>query len=136
MPNRHIWGMVAAAFLAMSAFLPWISIEFLTYSDQITGIESGDGWLVVSFAIVAGLLHWIQLRWALVPGVLALALGVYDLYDLYQSSLDSEIINNKGMQLHIQYGFYLLLLAAIGVIVTAILPSHQRDTQSVSDGLT
>lgn len=120
MKKANYMGLAASALLGLSAFLPWVTLSFLSFSDTTTGIESNDGWFVVSLAIIAGLLHFVAPKYAFVPGLFALGLGLYEIYDLYTATDDRAAMENKGLQVDLGIGMYLLLLSAIGVILISL----------------
>lgn len=126
MKKANYMGLAAAALLGVSAFLPWVTLSFLTFSDTTTGIEGGDGWLVLSLAIVAGLLHAVAPKWAFIPGGLALLLGLYEIYDLYSATDNRAAMENKGLQVELGIGMYLLFLSSVGVILISITQWRKR----------
>lgn len=126
MKKANYMGLAAAALLGVSAFLPWVTLSFLTFSDTTTGIEGGDGWLVLSLAIMAGLLHGVAPKWAFIPGGLALLLGLYEIYDLYTATDDRAAMENKGLQVELGIGLYLLLLSSLGVIFLSLAQWRKR----------
>lgn len=126
MKTANYMGLAAAALLGVSAFLPWVTLSFLDFSDSTTGIESNDGWFIVSLAIIAGLMHYIAPKYAFVPGLFALGLGMYEIYDLYTAADDRAAMENKGLQVELGIGMYLLLLSALGVIFLSLSQWRNR----------
>lgn len=134
MKNANYMGMVAAALLGLSSFLPWIRVSVLGFSTTTTGIESNDGWLVLSMAIVAGLLHFVVPKFAFIPGLIALAIGLYDIYDLVNAGSERELLTNKGVDISLGIGMYLLLLSALGVVLLSL--SQWRTTRRTEHPIT
>lgn len=136
MKNSNYIIMMAAALLGASAFLPWISVSLFGFTDITTGVDANDGWIVLSLAIIAGLLGWAAPRWALIPGAAALGLGIYELYDLFDSTRGLEGFEDKGIKATIEYGMYLLLAASFTIVVTATYLFKKRSESLQGKGLT
>lgn len=134
MKNANYMGMVAAALLGLSSFLPWITISVLGFSTTTTGIESNDGWLVLSMAIIAGLLHFVAPKFAFIPGIIALGIGLYDIYDLVNAGSERELLANKGVDVSLGIGMYLLLLSSLGVVLLSL--SKWRSTNQTEHPIT
>lgn len=130
--NKQRLGMLIAAAVGMLAtFLPWINMPLM---GSIAG-SSGDGWISFGlFAIVLILaltgdkktrLAGKKFIASLVMGVLAGALGIWKIVD-FKSSMSEAMGGDifaeaMGASFSIGIGLYLMVLAAIAVLVIGFI---------------
>lgn len=120
--------------LGLGAFASWISVSPLAWGFvPRTGMEDGDGWLVVALAgalVVAGLDAVQDLRQRtglLTAGVGMVALVVCGLeYAKVQGTIDSAYENFGSVGI----GIYIMALGAIVAVVSgvAMLPTSRRES--------
>lgn len=76
----NILGLVAAGTLAITPFLPWVSVDAggygTSFSSSANGFECGHGYYILLFAISALVLVFLKNRFTFIPGLLALVDGI------------------------------------------------------------
>ncbi len=129
--DPRVWATVligAASTVAMvfSSFAPWAH-----YADGVdkTGIEHGDGWILIGLAFVAaGLCGAIAVGLRHLAARLALAgtgLVVFVVYLLNKYEIGRATDLVTGQRLAIGGGLYVVAFAALGLVVAALaMPSR------------
>lgn len=127
--NRPYYpGLVASALLALSAFLPWVVEVTITSSIGTTGIELGNGWIAVALALVAGLLFFRSKAIAFLPGVLAIGLGIFEVFFMQESLGIDEEFEAIGLKASMGIGIYLLFISALGIILLGLWQYRKKPT--------
>lgn len=122
MNKQRKFVLIAAAIGVIAMFLPWFRISFFGMSSSINGMH-GNGIIVFICFIIAGVLAYLgdqgknleRTFWfiTLASGALATIIMVWNLIDVSGNSF--------GMGSVMSFGFYLAILAAIGVLLAAFL---------------
>lgn len=126
-----IIGLAASAVLLVSAFLPWfeVSVDFggVSVSEDVTGMDGGDGVLILLFALVGGALALLCLfrRGApqvgigmAVVGLLATVVGLIDLAD---KDPDTDAALAQLADVSPSVGLWLVILAGLVLAVAGVL---------------
>ncbi len=126
--RKFILIAAAAGFIAM--FLPWVRISFFGLSNSINGMH-GSGILVFLCFIGAGVVAFLgdqaknldKTFWfiALACGALASLIMVWNFIDAMGSGMS-----------YLSIGFYLALLAAVGVLLAAYI--YRNPSDSIKSG--
>lgn len=127
--NRTYYpGLVASALLALSAFLPWVVEVTLTSSIGTTGIELGNGWIAIALALIAGLLFFRRKAIAFLPGVLAIGLGIFEVFFMQESLGTDQEFEGIGFNSTIGMGIYLLFISALGIVLMGLWQYRRKPT--------
>jgi hypothetical protein len=126
-----IIGLAASAVLLASAFLPWfeVSVDFggVSVSEDVSGMDGGDGVLIILFALVAGALALLRLLGKGAPqlgigmavvGLLATVVGLIDLAD---KDPDTDAALAQLADVNPSVGLWLVILAGLVVAVAGVL---------------
>ena len=125
--------------LLVASFLPWANIdlgaeiaEFSDFNETVTGWDTvdgdvGDGPIFAIFGLGAGVLGVLLLAGRahmsikvimFIIGGLSLALSVFEVADI---SSDIDDLQAVGFDASLQFGVFLLVIGAAGVLVSAFL---------------
>lgn len=102
--NLNIPGLVAAGVAAVGVFLPWVSLG----PFSANGLSDWGGIVALLAAVAAGVLTFMQMKWAPIAG--AAAAGVTLLFVIRAMSLG-------GMSL-LGFGVWVTLAGSIGIVAT------------------
>ena len=135
-PRRHrptaggprIVGALAGAIVALSAWLPWVTVQTFFGSLSVTGFKNGegDGVLTLGLGVLGALCAWKggkTLIVTIVTGVLAAAIGIYDWSDITALADDADgfVLAEAGI------GLYLTIAGAIVMVVSGVAGLVSRD---------
>jgi hypothetical protein len=126
-----IVGLVAAAVLLVSAFLPWfeVSIEFagVSASETVSGIDGSDGVIIIAFAVAAGVLALLRILGKGAPqvgigmAIVGLLATIIGLVDLGNKDPDTDAPLAALAEVDPSVGLWLVILAGLVVAVTGVL---------------
>lgn len=141
--NRFILGALSGALLLLSLFLPWYEQSDSPQRDEQGAWLCGDGdlectafetfpilrWLLIGAAIAPLILGWIivrghKLSWA--PGELTMVVGFAAFVLIAYNGLLDIPAPERGQEFEtgLQYGYFVGLLAALGIAATGFLRSQ------------
>lgn len=120
-------GLVAAAAMAVGAFLPWAKIT-APFIGTVTrsGIEGGDGWFFVGVAVLAAVCANSESKTPLaVLGALAAAFSVYEIVDVNNriADVDSSIATAS-----VGVGLWLCAAGAAATVAASFMPPSEPAT--------
>jgi peptidoglycan/LPS O-acetylase OafA/YrhL len=129
MSKQRKFILIAAAIGVIAMFLPWITVSFLGFSRSENGMH-GNGILVFLSLLGAGAVAFLgdqtknleKTFWfvALACGALATLIMIYNLIDV------GSAIS------YLSFGFYLVILASVGVLLSAYM--YRNPTDSIKGG--
>ena len=127
--SKLFWWMVAsAALMAIGAFGPWAR----TFIFSVSGVDGGDGWIVLAAAAVAGAMIYLHTgrpsrpRWPLFcaagAGVVSVVVFVVDGKDIFgkQSAGGDSLFGDTDL-VHPGWGLILVGLASISLIASTLV---------------
>lgn len=107
---------VSSAVLIVSSFIPYISVSILGFTQSVSLIDGGDGFLFIAFAIaaiVAAALKKTRLTFA--AGILSVCLCLFEMVNTSSELGEYAAFVNKSI------GYYLNLISAIALAVLGAL---------------
>jgi hypothetical protein len=119
---RHIGLPVAAAVVALSAFLPWLRVVGLI-NTNVSLMDGGDGWFLLGGAALTALLGWrVKARWPAVLASLAiLGLAVFEVVNVLDKIHGMTSQLSELFSASLGYGAYLGVAASVVLVVFASL---------------
>lgn len=115
--NSNYFGFFCAILMGISAFLPWTSFSQIFIKISYTGIDLEEGWIVVSLSIIAGILFMLKNKWAIIPGIVGILLGIYEIIEFNRQLGNIPENADLGFQAKVNYGLYMLLASTAGVVI-------------------
>lgn len=136
--NYKIVAIIASFFMAISIFLPWISLKGSSSSSiaalnmsfdygSISGLLVGDAWIALGISIVSIILLVLKTKWVAICGILNLiiALGFIIGWRGYNPEISTSFNSEYGSYsaeagLNAEIGVYILAISSIVLIVSNI----------------
>lgn len=120
--NTKTLGIIGAAAMGVGAFLPWASITAAFVGTiSKSGIDGGDGWGFVVFAVLVAVGAVNGLPWMpAIFGGLGLALGIYEAVDINNRIGDVADLATASIGL----GLWLCIAGSVAAIVAGVLAAN------------
>jgi hypothetical protein len=118
----RLGGLAAGAIVAVSAFLPWITVRAAFVGQlEARGIEGTSGIiaLLVGLGVVAAFV-WRKWPWTVVAAGLALAFAVEELVRIgHDLSKANDAMQGMGA-VSLGFGLWVLVIGALGALIAAL----------------
>ena len=119
-------GILGALAVAISGFLPWLTIKFLDILEITRGIDDYDGWVALALGLIGLILLFYQPRLAIIPALFALGLAAYEWIDFSRSYADVRGMEDKGVVAELGIGLFVLPAGAILMGIASLLIKGNR----------
>lgn len=107
---------IAGVLVVLSTFLPYASVSMFGFSQSVSLIDGGDGFIFIATAAVAIVGVLINKRiLTLIGGIVTAFLALFELVNMNSELGDLAGMVDKG------FGFYLSILASIVLAVLGVL---------------
>ncbi len=139
--NIHFLSILLALVMAISIFLPWVSVSssvsFGGYNSSfstggVSGIHFADAWFALIVAIASGVMAFRKMKVAAVGGVInaLIALAHMAGWISYNQgatfNMESQY-GNAHSAINSEFGLYILLIASIVFAITTFLIPPRSD---------
>ncbi len=124
----NIFGIIAAAVVVLSVFLPFIELTARRSHDSASLINGSDGIIFLVVAAIAAVFSLVGLNiGTLCTGVVSLGLSVFEV--IYSFNYKKSELDMLSAKIHGKIGMYINLIGSILIIVAAIIGMTMREKQ-------